>query len=211
MKVHRKQLSILAFLIFATGAATAHAAEQVEFGHRLAAGDKFTFSQTMVSDNAISVSSNGQVIQQVQQKMTQNRLGTTSIEAVDANGKPTKTTFVFDKTTGGEMSMNGQPGPAQPSSLAGKTITVTRTGEKELNYSAEVDEAAAAELKEMFTQEHTLLPTKPVSVGDSWDIDPSELKSMMPPGGQMDAKAKGKLLSVESTGGRQVATVEFTI
>lgn len=210
MQIHRNPSYRLALVLFLAWAASAQAAEQVQFGHKLATGDKFTFSQVMVSDNAISVSSNGQVVQQIQQKMTQNRAGTTSIEAVDANGKPTKTTFVFDKSSGGETSMNGQPGQSVASSLAGKTITVTRTGEKELNYSAEVDEAAAAELKEMFTQEHTLLPSKPVSVGDSWDIDPSELKAMMP-GGQMDAKAKGKLISVETTGGRQVATVEFTI
>ncbi len=211
MQIHHNQIRLVALVIFLMSGAAAQAAEQVTFGRKMAAGDKLTFNQVIVSDNAISISSNGQVVQQMQQKMTQNRAGTTSIEAVDESGKPTKTTFVFDKSTGGEMAMNGQPGQAVPSGLAGKTVTVTRTGEKELNYSTELDEAAAAEVKEMFTQEHTLLPTKPVTVGDSWDIDPSELKSMMPPGAQMDAKAKGKLISVETTGGRQVATVEFTI
>lgn len=209
MQFQRYQSCLAALAMFLMSASAVNAAEQVTFGRKMAAGEKFTFSQVVVSDNSISVSSNGQVIQQVQQKMTQNRAGTTSIEAVDESGKPTKTTFVFDKTTGTETAMNGQPAQAVPSSLSGKTVTVTRTGEKELNYSTEMDEAAAAEVKEMFTQEHTLLPSKPVTVGDSWDIDPAELKSMMPPGG--DAKAKGKLLSVETTGGRQIATVEFTI
>ena len=211
MNTLRKQSFPLALVMFIACAATAHAAEQVQFGKKLAAGDKFTFSQSMVMDNALTVSSNGQVVQQVQQKVTQNRAGTSSIEAVDAAGKPTKTTFVFDKSSGGEMSVTGQPAQPVPTGLAGKTITVTRTGEKELNYSAEVDAAGAAEVKEMFAQDHTLLPAKPVAVGDSWDIDPSELKSMMPPGGDLDAKAKGKLLGVETVGGRQVASVEFTI
>lgn len=209
MRIQHKQSCLVALAIFLLSATAASAAEQVTFGRKMAAGDKLTFSQVVVSDNTISVSANGQVVQQVQQKMTQNRAGTTSIEAVDESGKPTKTTFVFDKTTGSETAMNGQPAQAMPSSLSGKTVTVTRTGEKELNYSTELDEAAAAEVKEMFTQEHTLLPSKPVTVGDSWDIDPAELKSMMPPGGE--AKAKGKLLSVETAGGRQIATVEFTI
>lgn len=211
MKLFLKTSCLLALGILLAFGSQTHAAEQVQFGRKLEAGEKFNFTQTMVMDNAITVSANGQVVQNVQQKMTQNRVGSTSIEAVDDKGRPTKATYTFDKSSGGEMSMGGQPAQPIPSSLSGKTVTVTRTGEKDLTFSPDVDQAGQAELTEMFLQEHTLLPSKPVNVGDSWDIDPSELKSMMPPGGQMDAKAKGKLLSVENTGGRQVATVEFSI
>jgi hypothetical protein len=211
MKIFLKQSCLLALGILIASAANTHAAEQVQFGRKLAAGEKYNFTQTMVMDNAITVSANGQVVQNVQQKMTQNRVGTTTIDTVDDKGRPTKATYTFDKSSGGEMTMAGQPAQPIPSSLAGKTVTVVRTGEKDLSFNPDVDQAGQAELTEMFLQEHTLLPSKPVTVGDSWDIDPSELKSMMPPGGQMEAKAKGKLLSVENTGGRQVATVEFTI
>jgi hypothetical protein len=210
MKRQMKSLA-LALLLVTVGAWSAIAAEQVQFMRKQAAGDKFTFSQTTVMDTDMTMSANGQVVQQAKQKVTQTRVGSTSVEAADAAGKPTKMTFVFDKSCGGEMAVSGQPSQPVPTSLAGKTITVTRTGEKALNYSAEVDQAGAAEVKEMFAQDHTLLPEKPIAVGDTWEIDPSEVRAIFALGAQLDATAKGKLVSVENTGGRQVANVEFTI
>jgi hypothetical protein len=211
MKIHCRPSAPIALILLIAFAGFAYAAEQVQFGRKLVVGDKFTFSRSAMIDSSQSMSSNGQVLQQVAQKGTQTRSGTVVVEAVDEKGIATKSTYTFDKNCTDEVTIAGQQPQSQASALAGKTITVTRTGEKDLNYSPEVDAASAKELKEMFTPDDKLLPTKPVSVGDTWDIDPVELKQMVPPGAQVDAKAQGKLISVETVAGRQVANVEVTM
>jgi hypothetical protein len=204
--------AVTGLLALFLSAVPAVAAESVTFGRRLAAGDKVAFDQTMTMQSNTAVSANGQPLQQMGQSMKQVRIGTMTVEAVDAAGRPTKATFAFDPACGAEVTNPGAPGPQTvPSGLAGKTVTVTRTGDKALNYSAEVDPQSAAEIKEMFAPEGNIFPDKPLAPGESWDIDPAQLKNMVPPGQQMDAKAKGKLISVATAGGRQVATVEMTI
>jgi hypothetical protein len=199
----------MAVLALLCTAGSALAAEQVTFGRKQAAGDKYSFNQTMTMDNTVSVSANGQVVQQVKQGMTQNLVGTLAIEAVNADGRPTKAVYTFDKSSGGEQSMNGQKQPV-PSGLAGKTLTLTRDGDK-VTVDPQVDPAAEKEVTNLFKDDTNFFPKKPISVGDTWEIDPNEFKSMLPPGGQANGKASGKLLSVETVNGRQVADVEVNL
>jgi hypothetical protein len=199
----RFALVALAVALFTSAGARA---QQVTFGKRSEVGQKATFKTDVGTQMKINAAG-----QNIDQTMKVVRSATVTIEAVDGNGRPTKATYVFDNNNTGEMVMAGQR-QEMASGLAGKTVTVTRNGEN-LEYSVQLDDQSKNELKEMFTPESGMLPSKPIGVGETWEVAGEDLKKLMPQGqaGNIDAKGSGKLLGVDTVNGRQVAKVEFTV
>jgi hypothetical protein len=183
--------------------------EEVTFRQVFAAGDKIVFKQSVNSQSNIIATANGQVLQQMKQDQSQLQSGTMTVDEVSADGKVTKATFVFGADCA--MTMDGPMGKqSQPSSVAGKTITVTqKANSKELEFNPEVDQAGAMEITQMFRNDGSMMPAKPVAVGDEWKINADEMKNMIPPGANAEAGGSGKLLSVKTVNGRQVAEVEM--
>lgn len=205
-----KQTSKTAFLaMLCLASASVLKAEEVRFRQVFAPGDKIAFKQTVASQSNIVASANGQVMQQMKQDQSQLQSGTMTVDEVGPDGKITKATFVFSPDCG--MTMDGPMGKqAQPSSVAGKTITVTqKTNAKDLDFSDQVDQAGAVEITQMFRNDGSMMPAKPIEVGQEWKIDPDDLKNMIPPGANAEASGSGKVLSVKTVNGRQVAEVEL--
>ncbi len=198
--------ALLAMLCLASASALG---EEVTFRQVFAPGDKIVFKQSVNSQSNIIATANGQVLQQMKQDQSQLQSGTMTVDEVSADGKVTKATFVFGADCA--MTMDGPMGKqSQPSSVAGKTITVTqKANSKDLDFSAEVDQAGAVEITQMFRNDGSMMPAKPVAVGDEWKINPDEMKNMIPPGSNAEASGSGKLLSVKTVNGRQVAEVEM--
>src|SRR5687768_7981944 len=190
-KMKTRFASVAVVVALLASAAAVHG-QQITFGKRAEVGQRATFKTDVGTQMKISVAG-----QNIDQTMKVNRSATVTIEAVDAAGRPTKATYVFDNNNTGEMVMAGQR-QEMASGLAGKTVTVTRNGE-ELDYSVQLDDESKKELKEMFTPESGMLPSKPIGVGETWEVTGDDLKKLMPQGqgGNVEAKGTGKLLSVE--------------
>ncbi len=208
----KKLTTTLAALLCMAGASHG-LAQQVQFRKAFAPGDKINSAYTMSMQMNMSMGANGQVLQQMQQTTKQTRNGSITVEAVGPDGKFSKATFVFGPDCANEMDMGPQMGgkQVQPSSLAGKTITVTKNGEKDLHFSAEVDQMGAMELTQMFRNEQGMMPPTPVNVGEPWRIDPANLQNMIPPGSQANVNGTGKVVSLSKINGRDAALVELDI
>lgn len=191
------------------------AADTVTFTKKSVPGLKVAFTQNMTVDMALKMSANGQVLQQMQQTIKQLRDGSSTVDAIGPDGLPSKSTFVFSPNCGGETAVAGMTSQPMPTALAGKTITVTKNNNdpKDLTFAGGegLDQPAMIELTDLFRQDHTMMPTKPVAVGDSWDINPADLQSFVPPGSGAEAKATGKLLGVRTVDNRQIAEIEMNI
>ncbi len=197
-------LSLLAACSFA-------AAEQVTFTKLAAAGDVYTFNNIVDTNMNVSVTAGGQMLQQMQQNMQQTRSGKMTVNEATPDGQIKKATFVFDedcKTVqdGGQMGKQ-----TVPSSLAGKTIVVTVNGPKDLNFSEQVDAEGATEITQLLRGEDSMMPDKPLKVGDTWEMTPEDLQQLVPPGADGKASGTGKLTGIREVGGRQVADVEMTM
>ena len=184
-------------------------AQQVTFRSTHAVGDKIAFSQS--TDLQMTMQAGGQ---QMQQTMRQVRSGTMTVEAVDAGGRITQATIAFGQDCGEEMDGGPQMGgrQTQPWALAGKTISIAQKGNdpKDLKIDgAEADPAAATEIVQLFRNENSMMPSTPVTVGDTWKLDAAQLQSLLPPGTQGDLQGTGKVTGVSNVNGREVATADL--
>jgi hypothetical protein len=151
------------------------------------------------------------MLQQMQQSMQQIRAGKMTVDEATPDGQPKKVTFTFDQecknvTDAGQMGKQTVPSP-----LAGKTIVVTVNGPKDLNFSEQVDEASATEITQLLRGEDSMMPDKPLGVGDKWEMAPEDLKQLVPPGADGKASGTGKLTGIREIDGRQVADVEMSM
>lgn len=183
-------------------------AQQVTIKANHNPGDSYTFDQAMTMQLNMTISMNGQQ-NPVQQNMGQNRAG--KVQVLEAQGgQATKATVVFSPNCTGYMETVGQGKQDQPFALNGQTVTAVR--QQDGSYTLEGNPGAdASEVDDYVKIEEGMFPKRPVSPGDSWDVAPEEFAKAM----QMDPSAKGsakaKLVSVDSVGGRQVASIDINL
>ena len=201
---HRLSIAGIFLCLLAFGAV----AQPITIKPNQRAGDEYRFDQNMVMQLNLSVTANGQQ-QQVVQNIGQNRAGTVKVIS-SQDGEPIKATITFEPNSGGFMEM-GQGKQDQPFALAGKTVTVTRQADGSYTPEGNLPPEAVAEIANYVKIDAGMFPKHPVSPGDSWDVAPEEFAQAMQMGPSAKGAAKGKLVSVENIGGRQVANIDLTL
>ena len=154
---------------------------QVLVATALTSGDASSKDVLMNINAKLNVSQQGQTMPEMKQTVTQTRVVTQVIDSVDAKGHPTKVTFTF-----GEESMDAMENPMQgqqkkPFELAGKSITVTKKGDADPKLSQSVAAETEKEVLELFKDDTSMLPDKPVSIGDTWKLSTEEMQDFVPP------------------------------
>lgn len=184
-------------------------AAKVDLKTKLSKGQKWSFDGSVQFDNTMRATSNGQLVQEQNQTISHRREG--SYEVLEASdGKPTKLRITYSNECKGQIKVNGQ---AQQIDfpLAGQTITATKQdGQLSHNGKADLAPDALAELGQLFEQNNSMLPGKPIGVGDEWEPDVAEIRQQFQLGPDDKATVKCKFLAIGNVEGRKTADISVT-
>lgn len=176
---------------------------------RPAKGEAVTDSRTEEVDVAQSVDGTAAPTVEVRTKQEY----TDTVLEGDGKGKPTKLERAY-------KTMDQTAGEKVDHGLAGKTVLVEK-GKGKFTFSIggkPVSESAAKLLDHEFNQEtdteELMMPTKPVKVGDTWDVPAKAVDKMFGDEFVIDAKkvkATGKLVKVYDKNKAKYGVIEYTI
>lgn len=190
-------------------AATA-AAQSVTFQQTYQVGEQIQFDRQMNTQMNINITSQGQTLQNMSQKMTQRRLGVMQVLEVQ-NGTPSRIRVTYHPGTGGTMEANGQSQQV-PFALAGQSLTASKgsMGELTIDHNGNLDDATTNEIKELLNPGPTLFPKRPLQVGEDFEADTQAMRTAFSLDPSSQVAARGRILAVRDAGGRQQAQVSIT-
>lgn len=177
---------------------------------KLTAGQKWAFDVTSSMKQKGSVSANGQVAQDIDQGFETRRKGTLEVLQV-SGGLPTQIRVSYDGDSFSSGKITGQPMPAF--ALAGKTVTISKGDNGDIQYGADapnLDDATKRELAQLLEPDRIMYPRQPVSVNQEWDGDTAPLVKQFQLSPDDKATVRCKLRSVAADQGRSIADVSIT-
>jgi len=198
-----------AAMLLALSACLAQAEEKYTIKPNLKANEAWNMTQTMDMAMNIKINANGQN-QAMDQKMTMS-MGATMTPLEVKEGVATKSKIKFGDDAKITVVMMGQTQNV-PFPLAGKEMTVTKKddGSVTVDPAGLVDDKTQGTLGNMMESATAFYPTKPVGVGDKWEVPGDKLAKMF----QMEAGAKGSvectLAAIKEVGGKKVADVTLS-
>jgi len=125
---------------------------------------------------------------------------TYTVSAVAASGDLT----LIDNTESVEISMNGQPAPADPSMLTKSTIVVHPNGSL-VSYTKEGGVSTQSDVR-MFAATNPIFPDTPVKVGDKWSRSIAANAAT----GAHAAKADYEVLAFETADGSAAVKIKMS-
>src|SRR5690606_7590983 len=145
-------------------------AQTVKFEQNLEPGQSIAFDTQMRMQMGFNVSAQGQVMQRMDQKVSQNRGGRVDILEV-RDGAPAKVRATFAPNCGGVVESMGQS-QQMPFSLAGQTITISKgqMGELIIDHDANIDPGTMDELKTLLERPEALFPERVLQVGEEFEV-----------------------------------------
>lgn len=202
----RSTAAVLGMILLAGSAALAQ--QTYDLKMRFAPGEKWSFDRTSAMSQHGSIQANGGQ-QIVKSDMTQRRVGTIVVDAVD-NGEPSAITVTFDRESSNGGVGNGQQAPAF--TLAGKTVHVQRkNGQITSDVGADASPADAEEVNRLIEPDTSLYPKAPVSIDQEWEGDTALTAKQFQLAAGDRATIKCKLMRVQADKlGRQIADVGVT-
>ena len=184
-------------------AAVAQAARELKL--QVPAGTSFGFGQVtdVTMDMKIAAGENN-----MNMTLAANNTvaGTAEVLEVGADGLPTKVRFTFDPTSGTQVQMMGQ-NQQEPFELAGKTATLTMNAGGEPALDPPAGEETLETLVSLFDFNQSLMPDRPVTVGESWQAE--DANPMGGVGGEAGGTTTVTLVGYRDVGGREAAELRL--
>jgi hypothetical protein len=187
-------------------ACSANAQDKVTIKPNLKVNEAWSMTQLMDMTMNLKINAGGQE-QAVDQKMNM-AMGATMTPLEVKDGLATKSKIKFGDDAKISMTVNGNAQKV-PFPMAGKEMTVTKKadGSVDVEPAGVVDPKMNSMLADMLDAASAFYPTKPVGVGDKWEVPGDKVVKMF----QLEQGGKGTiectLTGLKDQGGKKVAEI----